>query len=144
MLSTFYQSYIQSVLTFSFIRWCVNVTQKDMNILQRIVNINSKITCFKQSTLTALYKSRYCVKPITSLMTIHIFYITSTSFCPRPEGSEPSHLKQTGSVIHLFQSLYDFSTTSTSDIVVRDTSFIMCVCCILFILYLFVKGRSQL
>jgi len=78
-------------------------------------------------------KSRYCVKPVKSLMTIHIFYITSTYFCPRPEQSEPSHIKQTGSVINLFQCLYDFSATSTSGVSVRDTSIIMCVCCVLFV-----------
>ena len=85
-------------------------------------------------------KSRYCVKPIKLLMTIHIFYITSTSFCPRPYVSEPSHLKPTGSVIRLFQCLYDFSTTSPSDVSV-DTSVIMCV---LYCVLLFVKGRPQL
>ena len=54
ILSMFYNSCIQSVLIFSFICWFENVSQKDKNDLQRIVNISSKVTSLKQSTLTAL------------------------------------------------------------------------------------------
>ena len=54
----FYQSCIQSVLTFSFICWFGNVSQKYKNKLQRVVNINSKITGFKQSSVTALYEKQ--------------------------------------------------------------------------------------
>ena len=46
-----------------------------------------------------------------------------------------SHTYQIGSADHLFQCLYN-SMTSTSDVSMRDTSFIMCVCRILFIFYL--------
>ena len=58
ILSTFYKSFIQSVLTFSFICWFGNVRQKDKNNLQRIVNIRSKVTGTKQSTLTVLYEKQ--------------------------------------------------------------------------------------
>ena len=58
----FYPDYIQSVLTFSFICRFGNVSQKDKNKLQRVVNISSKITGFKQSSVTALYEKQ--VKPI--------------------------------------------------------------------------------
>ena len=44
ILSMFHKSCIQSVLTFSFICWFGNVSQKDKNNLQRIVNISSKVT----------------------------------------------------------------------------------------------------
>ena len=54
----FYKSCIQSVLTFSFICWFGNVSQKDKNSLQRIVNISSKVTVVTQSTLTALYEKQ--------------------------------------------------------------------------------------
>ena len=54
----FYKSCIQSVLTFSFICWFGNVNEKDKNNLQRIVNISSKVTGVKQSTLTALYEKQ--------------------------------------------------------------------------------------
>ena len=58
ILSMFYKSCIQSVLTFSFICWFGNVSQKDKNSLQRIVNISSKVTGVTQSTLTALYEKQ--------------------------------------------------------------------------------------
>ena len=58
ILSMFYKSCIQSVLTFSFICWFGNVSQKDKNNLQRIVNISSKVTGVTQSTLTALYEKQ--------------------------------------------------------------------------------------
>ena len=54
----FYKSCIQSVLRFSFICWFGNVSQKDKNKLQRIVNISSKITGLKQTSVTALYEKQ--------------------------------------------------------------------------------------
>ena len=54
----FYKSFIQSVLMFSFICWFGNIRQKDKNNLQRIVNISSKVTGMKQSTLTVLYEKQ--------------------------------------------------------------------------------------
>ena len=59
-LSMVCKSCIQSVLTFSFICWFGNVSQKDKNNLQRIVglNISSKVTGVTQSTLTALYEKQ--------------------------------------------------------------------------------------
>ena len=56
ILSMFYKSCIQSVLTFSFICCFGNVSQKDMNKLQRVVNISSNITGLKQTSFTALYE----------------------------------------------------------------------------------------
>ena len=87
--------------------WFGNVSQKDKNNLQRILNISSKVIDFKQSTLTALYEKQVLRKStkIINDDTHILFYITSTSFCPRPEGSELSRLKQIGSVAHLFQCL---------------------------------------
>ena len=41
---------VSSVLKFSFKCWFVNVSQKDKNKLQRVVNISSKITGFKLSS----------------------------------------------------------------------------------------------
>ena len=54
----FYKSFIQSILTFSFICWFGNVRQKDKNNLERIVNISSKVTGTKPSTLTVLYEKQ--------------------------------------------------------------------------------------
>ena len=58
ILSMFYKSCIQSVLTFYFICWFGNVSQKEKNNLPRIVNISSKVTGVTQSTLTALYEKQ--------------------------------------------------------------------------------------
>ena len=67
ILSMFYKSCIQSVLTFSFICWFGNVSQKDKNNLQRIVNISSKVSGVTQSTLTALYE-RLAVNKATKIL----------------------------------------------------------------------------
>ena len=58
VMSSEQQSCIQSVLTFSFICWFGNVSQKDKNKLQRVVNISSKITGLKQTSVTALYEKQ--------------------------------------------------------------------------------------
>ena len=83
--------------------WFGNVSQKDKNKLQRVVNISSKITGFKQSSLTALYEKQVLVKQIND--NTHILYNEYASFCPRPEGSELSYLKQIGSVIRSFWTM---------------------------------------
>ena len=67
ILSMFYKSCIQSVLTFSFICWFGNISQKDKNNLQRIVNISSKVSGVTQSTLTALYE-RLAVNKATKIL----------------------------------------------------------------------------
>ena len=110
-----------------------NVSQKDKNNLKRIVNISSKTTGFKQSTLRALYEKqvqRKTNKKLTFNDNAHILRNEYLYLCPRPEGSEPSPVKQIGSVIRLFQCLCDFSTVNTSDVSV-NTSVIMCVCVVL-------------
>ena len=74
-----------------------NISQKDNNNLQRIVNIGSKVTGLKQSTLNALY-GKQMLRKATKLINDNK---------------------------HILHSTY---STSTSDISVRDTSFVMCVC----------------
>ena len=54
----FYKSCSQSVLIFSFICWFGNVSPKDKNNLQRVVNVTSKVTNVTPSTLTALYEKQ--------------------------------------------------------------------------------------
>ena len=58
ILSIFYKSCIRSVLKFCLICWFGNVSQKDKYELQRVVNISSKITGFKQTSRTALYEKQ--------------------------------------------------------------------------------------
>ena len=62
IFSMFYKSCIQSVLTFSFICWFGNVSQKDKIKMEWVVNISSKITGFKQSSLAALYEKQVLCK----------------------------------------------------------------------------------
>ena len=57
-LSLFYRSCVQSVLTFSFMSWFGNVSQKEKNKLQHVVNIINKTTGFTQSSLIALYEKQ--------------------------------------------------------------------------------------
>ena len=122
--------------------WFGEVSQRDKNNLQRVVNISSKIIGLTQSTLNALYEKQVLRKANTIINdNIHILH---NEYVLLPSSSSiSSHIKQIGSVIHLFQCMHDFSTTSTSDVSV-NTSVIVCVCCILFILFLFMKGRPQL
>ena len=51
ILSRFYQSFIESVLTFSFICWFRHLTIRDRNSLNNIVKVCSKITGMKQRDL---------------------------------------------------------------------------------------------
>ncbi len=46
MMSLFYQSFIQSALTFSFITWYGNVSVKDKNHLRHIVKTAGKVIFF--------------------------------------------------------------------------------------------------
>ena len=50
--------FINLVFTFCFICWFGNVSQKDKNKTQCVVNISSRITGFKQSFLTALQEKQ--------------------------------------------------------------------------------------
>ena len=75
ILSMFYKSCIQSVLTFSFICWFGKVSQKDKNKLQRVVNIISKIIGLKQTSVTALYEKQILRKANTIINdSTHILY----------------------------------------------------------------------
>ena len=71
----FYKSFIQSVLTFCFICWFVNVRQKDKNN----INISNKVTGTKQSTLTVLYEKQVLQKAARILAdsthTLHNEYV---------------------------------------------------------------------
>ena len=53
ILSLFYQSFIESLLTFSFICWFHGLTVKDRNSLNSIVNVCSKIIGVRQRDLSS-------------------------------------------------------------------------------------------
>ena len=62
VLNGFYHCFVESVLTFSFICWFGNLSLKNKNILNKIVNVCSKTVGMKQVNLTELYEWRVKVK----------------------------------------------------------------------------------
>ena len=102
----FYKSVIQSVLTFSLICWFRNIRQKDKNNLQRIVNISSKVTGTKQSTLTVLYEKQVLRKAARILA--DIFYMRNISFSRRLDGLELLLANQIEDGYRLFLRRFDF------------------------------------
>ena len=58
ILSTFYRSSIESLLTYSFICWFSVLSIKEKNSLQRIVNICSKVTGVTQRALCAIWEDQ--------------------------------------------------------------------------------------
>ena len=55
ILTLFYRSFIQSVLTVSIICWCGNLSVSDKSKLQKLVNICSKIRGQQQPSLANVY-----------------------------------------------------------------------------------------
>ncbi len=62
VLEGFYHCFVESVLSFSFICWFGNLSLKNKNVLNKIVNVCSKIMGVKQVNLTDLYERRVKVK----------------------------------------------------------------------------------
>jgi hypothetical protein len=58
ILQTFYTSFIESLLTFSFICWYGGLCVKSKNVLERVVNVCGKIVGVRQESLTVLYERR--------------------------------------------------------------------------------------
>ena len=68
MLTLFYKSFIESVLSFSFICWFHSLGVKNRNSLQRIVRIASKITAVPQRDL-ALFCEQQLLRKARSILT---------------------------------------------------------------------------
>jgi len=58
ILQTFYSSFVESVLTFSFICWFGSLCVKNRSVLDRVVNVCSKIVGVRQEGLSVLYERR--------------------------------------------------------------------------------------
>ena len=58
ILRIFYQSFIESLLTFSFICWTNSLSVKDMNSLNKIVKICSKITGIQLKSISSLWNKQ--------------------------------------------------------------------------------------
>ncbi len=67
LISLFYKSYIESILTCSIICWHGNLSVKAKNALSRIVKVSSKIVGTEQSSLTDLY-NRQVVRKANSIL----------------------------------------------------------------------------
>ena len=110
----------KSVLIFSLICWYL-ISQTDKNNLQRTVDISSKVTGFKQSSLTSLYQKQVLRKANTIISDNANILYNEYVLLSSSRSLKPSHPKQIGSVDHSIQCLHDISTTSTSDVSVRDS-----------------------
>ena len=67
ILQTFYTSFIESLLTFSFICWYGGLCVKNKRVLERVVNICGKVVGVKQERLHVLYE-RCVVRKASSIV----------------------------------------------------------------------------
>lgn len=58
VLQGFYRCFIESVLTFSFICWFGTLSVKSKNVLNKVVNVCSKVVRVNQTSLSELYECR--------------------------------------------------------------------------------------
>ena len=68
VMKTFYRSFIESILTFSFISWYSCLTMDDRKKVDRVVRVCGKIVGENQESLSDLYKRR-CVQKAKSIIT---------------------------------------------------------------------------
>lgn len=80
----FYKSFIESLLTFSFICWFNALSVRDKNCLNGIVKVCSKIIGVKQEHLSSLWNKRV-VKKAKGMIAQHD-HILSTEFSLMPSG----------------------------------------------------------
>ena len=80
ILQTFYISFIESILTFSFICWYGGLCVSSKNVLERVVNVCGKIVGVRQEGLTVLYEQSCgakasCIIQASSHVVAHHFEI---------------------------------------------------------------------
>ena len=84
ILSLFYNSFIESVLTFSFICWFGNLSVHDRTSLNRIVNMCSKIIGITQKDLYSFWKQQVVRK--ASGIVIRPEHVLTIEFSLLPSG----------------------------------------------------------
>ena len=84
LVSHFYKSFIESVLSFSFICWFHSLRMKNRNSLQRIVRIASKITAVPHRDL-ALFCEQQILRKARSILTKKD-HILNQEFTTLPSG----------------------------------------------------------
>ena len=84
IISLFYKSFIESVLSFSFICWFCNLNVKDKNALERIIRIASKIIGESQQSLQSFADKQILRKALTILASTN--HILRQEFILLPSG----------------------------------------------------------
>ena len=84
ILSLFYKTFIESILTFSFICWMKNLSVKNRNSLDRIVTVCSKIIGEPQRSLSQFYNQQVSRKARSISLCQH--HILSSEFVLLPSG----------------------------------------------------------
>lgn len=84
ILCNFYYSFIESLLTFSFVCWFYGLSVRDKNSLSSIVKICSKIIGVQLTDLSSLWKKRVLQKARQVMS--HPDHVLSQEFCLMPSG----------------------------------------------------------
>lgn len=84
ILRNFYQSFIESLLTFSFLCWFNSLSVKDKNSLSSIVNTSSKIIGTQLNSLSALFNKQAVQK--AKSITSQPDHVLSGEFSLMPSG----------------------------------------------------------
>ena len=110
------------------LRWFGNVSQKDKNKLQRVVNINRNITGFKQSSLTALYEKQV-LRKADKINTNNTHILHNEYIILPPYRKVRTIISKTNRKGHSFFPI--------SVRLLNDKHLSMCVCFLLFLLFLY-------
>ena len=84
ILCAFYQTFIESILTFSFICWFGGLSVKDKKCLNDIIKVCSKITGVQLKDLSSLWKTRVVQKADSILS--HPDHVLGREFVIMPSG----------------------------------------------------------
>ena len=84
ILSLFYKSYIESVISFSFICWYQNLSVKNKTSLDRIVSLSSKLIGIPQRSLSTFHNQQVLRKARSILLSSD--HILSAEFDTLPSG----------------------------------------------------------
>jgi hypothetical protein len=110
ILQTFYTSFIESVLTFSFICWYGSLCVRSKGVLDRVVNVCGKIVGVQQQSLSVLYERRVTRKA-SNICTDRSHVLAHHFELLRGDGSAFLKLALSEERTLLFLKLFHFLTT---------------------------------
>ncbi|KAJ0066452.1 hypothetical protein NL108_013223 [Boleophthalmus pectinirostris] len=84
ILNNFYHSYIESLMTFSFICWFYGLSVKDKNSLNQIVKVCSKISGVQMEDLASVWRHRVLQK--TKAILSQPNHVLHSQFMKMPSG----------------------------------------------------------